>query len=214
MSRSALSNRQRKAQRRTATKAARSGKPALVVVVRSEPAGMAAREAVLAQVEAVEAGRLGVSPDLGGLVETGPGFVRASNRDGLVSLHKSCTLTDDQAKAGFAFRLCYEASAKGLGSSLGNAGEGGGASRKIVGLARSATELHRAYLLARLNQMERAVAAVLVDGRELHALRLVAGEGKTVYELAGNSGHARDAYKAALVRALDAIARGLRITGS
>lgn len=142
--------------------------------------------------------------------------LRATSRDGLVALLKSGTASADQVKAGLAFRLAYEASAKGLGSGLGNAGapQGGGSVRAAGGvLMRSAVELHRAYLMARLNQMERAVAAVLTDGRELHAVRMIAGEGHTVREVAGSSGHARAATTAALLRALDAIAGVLRITG-
>jgi len=137
---------------------------------------------------------------------------RAGGRDGLVALHKSRTLTDAEAKAGLAFRMAYQAATQGLGSCLGRAGEGGGGT-KLAGLVRSAAELQRAYLLVRLNQMERAVGEAMTDGRELHALRMIAGEGHTVREVAGSSGFARAATTAALVRALEAIAVALRITG-
>jgi hypothetical protein len=61
--------------------------------------------------------------------------------------------------------------------------------------------------------MERSVGEAMTDGRELHALRMIAGEGHTVREVAGSSGFARAATTAALVRALEAIALTLRITG-
>jgi hypothetical protein len=209
-----ISNRQRRLKGKRTPKAGRKVACPDVVVAKpkAEPRGEAVRAALMAEVREREALRHDGNPRKLASFDRG-GFIRASNRDGLASLHRSGSLTDGQAKAGLAFRLCYQASLSGLGSCLGKAGEGTGGGR-ISGLASSAAELHRAYLLARLNQMERAVGAALVDGRELHALRLIGGDGKTVHELAGNSGHARDAYKAALVRALDAIATALRITGN
>lgn len=240
MPRSAVSNRQRKAARKTAPKPARSAKPVLVVVAPTGTAQVAStyatvlgedarrRDAAVAlaiqegeqvgehgpvNVPGLVAGEFGVTDHREHGIEGRP--LRATSRDGLIALHKSGALTAVQAKAGLAFRLSYEAGAKGLGSALGNAGMGGG-SRKVkdvMDLRRSAAELHRAYLLVRLNQMERAVADELVDGRELHALRMIAGEGHTVRDVAGSSGHARAATVAALARSLDAIAKVLRITG-
>lgn len=141
------------------------------------------------------------------------GAKRVKNRDGLANLAETRALDALQAKGGMAFRLCYEASSSGLGSVLGKIGEGRGCGKRAALAARSAAELHRAYMLARLNQMERAVGAAMVDGRELHALRMIAGEGRTVWDVAGPGRRERDAYKAALVRALDAIVKALRITG-
>lgn len=143
------------------------------------------------------------------------GAVRVRNRDGLANLLESRppSLTPVQGKAGLAYRMAYEATAGGLQSCLGRAGEGGGQGQ-VGGLVRSAAELHRAFLMARLGQMERAAeAAPDADGREVHVLQMVAGEGATIWELAGGSGAARDAYKAALIRSLDAIATTLRIAG-
>lgn len=228
-----VSNRQRSLQRKASAAAPRA-KPALAVVqTEGEPSGSAARDAIRhqlrQQVLTQRGDDLAVAVALGNMTPAQakaevevelvrandlPGVpFRVSGRDGLVSLHRSRALSDLQLKAGLAFRLSYEASSAGVGSCLGRAGEGGG-SRKLAALGRSAAELHRAYLLARLNQMERAVAGAMVDGRELHALRMIAGEGRTVYELAGKSGHSRDAYKGALGRALDAVVEALRITGS
>lgn len=160
--------------------------------------------------------------------------IRVKGRDGIAMLHKSKALTDELAKAAMAFRICYELGEQALGSCLGRVGEGRGArdwSQLSIGttaegeltLMQSAADLHRAYVIARLNQLERAVFGLPdvngkvwlanPDGRELSALRHIAGEGKTVREVAGCSGHARAATVEALVRALMAVAGVLRITG-
>ena len=235
-----VSNRQRSLQRKAAAKpvrieaVSRSGSPVTVsggvVEQQSIRDGVEAQQALLAQAALAQDAKAGLAVGQHGPVdlrarvsaEFEVGFTRdvalpgvpyrAGGRDGLVALHKSKTLTDAEAKAGLAFRLAYCAATTTLGSSLGRAGEGAGGGR-IAGLARSAAELQRAYLLARLNQMERAVAAAMQDGRELHALRMIAGEGQTVREVAGSSGYARAKTTAALVRGLEAIAEALRITG-
>jgi hypothetical protein len=140
------------------------------------------------------------------------GAVRVKNRDGLETLLASGAITPAQAKAGVAYRQCFEAAPRGLGSCLGRAGEGAGGG--VLGsFGRSAAELRRAYLVARLGQLERAVTDVAVDGRELHALRAVAGEGMSISAYAGRGGQARDQARQALARALDAIATLLRIAG-
>lgn len=237
----ALSNRQRRLQRKTVqAKVAKAHARNVNALVSAEPTGVVAQERIRVGIEAQQAlkAQTALEADAAANLSVGrvgpldlrariaaefdvdyardrslPGVpFRAGGRDGLVALHKTKTLTDAEAKAGLAFRLAYQAATQGLGSCLGRAGEGGG-SRTMAGLARSAAELQRAYLLARLNQMERAVAAVLVDGREMHALRMIAGEGHTVREVAGSSGFARAATTAALVRALEAIASELRIAG-
>ncbi|HEX5264947.1 MAG TPA: hypothetical protein VFW13_15560 [Phenylobacterium sp.] len=160
--------------------------------------------------------------------------VRLQGRDGLAMLHKSGALTDQLVRAGLAYRLIHESVETALGSCLGRVGEGRGArdwSRLSIAatpegelrLIQSAADLHRAYVVARLNQIERAVFGLAdpdgkvwlttPDGRELEALRRIAGEGQTLREVAGASGHAREATKAALARALGAVAGVLRITG-
>jgi len=235
-----VSNRQRSLQRKAAPKPGRVeavtragppvGESVGVALQQSIRDGLEAQQALMAQAALAQDAAAGLAVGRQGPVdlkanisaEFDVGFARdrglpgvpyrAGGRDGLVALHKSRTLTDAEAKAGLAFRLAYCAATPTLGSSLGRAGEGGGGGR-IAGLARSAAELQRAYLLARLNQMERAVAAAMEDGRELHALRMIAGEGQTVREVAGSSGYARAKTTAALVRGLEAIAGALRITG-
>lgn len=235
----ALSQRQMRSLRKRVEKRARTPAEAIVLKA-SEPTGLVAQERVRDGVSTQQAlianaalaqdaqaglavGRLGpvdlkaqvaAEFDVGQKVDrTIPGLpFQAGGRDGLLALHRSKTLTDTDLKAGLAFRLAYEGASRGIGSCLGRAGEGGGSS-KVAGLARSAAELQRAYLLARLNQMELAVGGELQDGRELHVLRLVAGEGRTMREVAGSSGHSRALATAALVRALECVARVLRITG-
>lgn len=73
------------------------------------------------------------------------------------------------------------------------------------GWERSGAELQRAYLMARLGQMEAAAGAGRTGARRLRALRMVAGEGRCVRELA-RGGDARERLTAALVEALDTIA--------
>lgn len=205
-----LSNRQRELQRKAVQPKPRKTAPGLAVFsAPAEPRGEAARQAVLTEVRAREALR-GAGPK--DVTFDAAGYIRASNRDGVGLLYRTKTLSEAQTKAALAFRMAYVASKASLRSCLGKAGEGGGGG-KLGGLVRSAADLQRAYLMARLNQMERAVGEVMVDGRELHALRMIAGEGQTVREVAGASGHARAATVAALVRSLDAIAKALRITG-
>lgn len=165
--------------------------------------------------------------------EGGSGL-RVRDLDGLVALHKSKALTDAQFEAGRAYRVCYQQVEKALGSCLGRVGEGRGtrdwsqlaiatdAEGELV-LLTSAADLHRAYVTMRLNQIERAVFGLPdprgvvwlanPDGRELAALRRIAGDGQSLRDVAGASGHAREATKNALSRALDATARLLRITG-
>jgi hypothetical protein len=251
-----LSNRQRKAASKAvpkAARAARGGSPS--VTVRSEPKGVAAQVAVRDEVVGREMARLaaGGAEDLDMKVESvggedmvhvsgagrhgerrGGAGLRLCSRDGLLMLHRSGALTDDQVKAGLAFRLCYELAETALGSCLGRVGEGRGGrdwsqlsvavtAEGELALLTSATDLHRAYVIARLNQIERAVYGLAdpegrvwlakPDGRELGALRQIAGEGLTVRNVAGGSGHARAATVAALGRALSAIASLLRITG-
>lgn len=232
----ALSNRQRKGLRKAVFKGARQGRLALAAVRADHEPVMSVRERVTEAEQARAAARLAVDAGTEAVVgqhgpvnlkaelaaehgveltrdRTLPGVpLRATSRDGLIALHRAGRLTDVQAKAGLAYRLAYESAAKGLGSAMGNLGMAGGGG-KTATLSRSAMDLHRAYLLTRLNQMERAVSADLVDGRELHALRLIAGEGQTVRDVAGTSGHARAATADALGRALTIIAKVLRIAG-
>lgn len=135
-------------------------------------------------------------------VERTPGRVVIQSRDGLASLLKSQALTADQVRAAQAYRMCAEIAAAGLKSQLA---ERSGSPRQVRDLERSRAELHRAYLMARLAQFERAVARIGGrDRRELTVLQLVAGEGHTINSL-GASGGARDVNTKALRRALDAI---------
>lgn len=150
--------------------------------------------------------------------EAAKGEIRMRSRDGLLSLHSTRAIDERLVKAGLAYRHVYEGASSGVASGMGALGGAPGGSRKVVDLssltleelkrARSKAELHRAYLMVRLNGMERAVAAAIVDGRELLALRMVVGEGRTVRSLTGG-GKAATQYASAVKRALDAIATHL-----
>ncbi|WP_419254463.1 hypothetical protein ACN2C6_03275 [Caulobacter sp. ErkDOM-YI] len=136
------------------------------------------------------------------------GPLRLKTRDGLMSLHASGSLSDGEVEAGLAYRLCVEHAGAGLRSALATC-EGGGRSHGGFG-PRDKAALMRAYLMARLDQMERAVNAAAQDGRELLALRLIAGDGRTLTSITA-AGNAKLAYLAALRRALAAVASVLRV---
>jgi len=116
------------------------------------------------------------------------GAKRIRNRDGLASLHASGALDDAAFNAGLAYRYCHEQASKGLKSGLANAGMVGGGKDygRDPALGRDKAELHRAYVMARLGQMERAVAKLAKDGNPLIVLRLVAGEGHTINSISAN----------------------------
>lgn len=232
----ALSNRQRRALRK-ATPA--QPKAPAAAAPQMEPRGVAAREAVRDQLAhrllTQKGADLAVAVAIGNMtpaqaraevgvevqVEALPGQhvrhglpLRAAGRDGLLSLHQSGSLTDRQFMAGMAYRQCFEAAQGGLGSCLASAGGVGGSRQaRDVMAGRDPAELRRAYLVARLGQMERLAAGQDASGRTVQVLRLVAGQGETVATLGKGSGHARDGWRAALVDALELIADLLRITG-
>jgi len=167
------------------------------------------RSDLLAVVKAAEARGEKVS------VFNDAGARHVRGRDGIASLAKARSLNDDEVKAALAYRYCYEQAASGLKSVLGAAGEGGGGTTRVPFGVRSAGELQRAYVMARLSQMERAVLARQVTGLELSLLRHVAGEGNTLAS-AGAGGKAWGVRLDALRRALAAIgsllpSSGLRI---
>lgn len=245
----ALSNRQRRKVAKAKPSKPRVH-AAVVAVMPAEPKGMAARVQMVEELAERERMRIGLDLALAvALGNTTPGMAEEDfgvsdqvgneviltdrgvagrstltirGRDGLVALHESGALTDLQAKAGLAYRYCYENVPQGLGSSLGNLDGGrGGRDWTRLDLAinedgklihtLSAFGLHRAYVSLRLEQIERAVIAAAVDGRELDALRAIAGAGDSVRDLAGSGGHAKAAYRRALARALQVTAEVLRI---
>tara|TARA_R110002124_G_scaffold173690_5_gene341340 strand:- start:6911 stop:7675 length:765 start_codon:yes stop_codon:yes gene_type:complete len=137
------------------------------------------------------------------------GQIRMKGRDGLVSLNTAGRIGDDLLQAGLAYRQCMEVAASGLRSGLANP-EGGGRTM-VAGFALpGAAALHRSYVMARLAQMDRAVAAITVDGREVQMLRMIAGEGRTLTSIA-SGGNAQVAALKALIAALTAVARVLPI---
>lgn len=127
--------------------------------------------------------------------------VRISSRDGLATLFETGKLSNSQYGALRTYRIAFELASAGLRVANLNP-SGVSASRQTAGLvARSASELQRAYILARLRQIELAVAGK--GARELRVLRAIGGEGRTIRSL-GGSGNAREADTKALVRAADA----------
>lgn len=138
-----------------------------------------------------------------------PAAYRRKSRDGLGSLAQSGAISAGEHRAGLAYRHCYEVQAAGLRSNLGNAQGGGGVTPVGFSLPGQAA-LHRAYVMARLTQMDRAVAGAMTDGREVAVLRLVAGEGRTLTSIAAG-GNAKVANLAALKRALAAVAKVLPV---
>lgn len=170
-----------------------------------QAAELAARDGV----ELTAADKRAIRRDHG--VTMAKGQVRLRSRDGLVSLNDTGSLTDEELKAGLAYRHCYEAAAGGLRSALGQT-EGGGRSLPVGFALRNAAALQRAYVMARLAQMERTVGAEMLDGRELTVLRMVAGEGRTLSSLAAG-GNAKVANLSALRRALASVARVLPVRG-
>ncbi|MDP2214757.1 hypothetical protein [Phenylobacterium sp.] len=127
--------------------------------------------------------------------------LRISSRDGLATLFEARTISAHQYGAGRAYRVAFEAASAGL--KISNPSPAARVFRSSDPLThhRDAGELQRAYVLARLRQIELAVSGL--GSRELQVLRSVAGEGRTIREL-GGGGRAREKNTAALRRALEA----------
>jgi len=137
------------------------------------------------------------------------GARQITDRDGVAALVKAKALTDADARTALSYRYLFEHAAAGLRSQLGAVDEGG-SKRAVAGLsARSAAQLHRAYVLARLDQVERAVLADQENGLELAVLRIVAGEGRALSSVTSR-GKSRGLYLDALRRALGSVAGALR----
>jgi len=124
-------------------------------------------------------------------------------RDGLAQLVRAGSLTEPEARDGLAYRKAYEQPTAALRSALGHAGEGRG------GDLGDALALHRAYLFARLAQMERQVLTDQANGLELSLLRLVAGEGVAIGAIA-RGGAPRTRHIETLRRALASVNTALK----
>jgi len=181
-----------------------SARPVDLVLVQTKAAEVAVA-AGLKETVRLEARRTGQRP--APVPKQGP--LRLKTRDGLMSLHASGSLSDGEVEAGLAYRLCVEHAGAGLRSALAVSEGGGGRSYGGFG-PRDRAALMRAYLMARLDQMERAVNAAAQDGRELLALRLIAGDGRTLTSITA-AGNAKLAHLAALRRALSAVASVLPV---
>lgn len=134
------------------------------------------------------------------------GAKRIKGRDGLAAL----ALPEQELSFGLSYRQCYDVAVSGLKSSLNP--DAGGGRAFVPGLGpRDQAALRRAYLLARLAQFDRAIAQCGVgDGRELLAVRLVAGEGRTINSFA-IGGQARKVYTSALRDGLAVVGEALRV---
>ncbi len=101
--------------------------------------------------------------------------VRIVSRDGLLHLLESGVIDRGQWEAGSLYRRAYEAMDVGLKSTLS----------PDFGIGRGPETLawaeRRAHLAGRLTEME----ALAANGRQLWALRLCAGQGRTVRNISG-----------------------------
>jgi len=127
------------------------------------------------------------------------GARRIKTRDGLASLQEGGAITEDEAKAGMAYRLLFEEAGKGAG--LGSQLEDRPKSIRSSTHGAVAHGLFRAYVGVRLTGIETAVSNADASGRALAALRAVAGEGRTVRSL-GQGGDVKKKNLAALRLAL------------
>ena len=132
--------------------------------------------------------------------------LRISSRDGLATLFEARTISAHQYGAGRAYRVAFEAASVVKISQMNpDRVMTPRQASSAMGL-RSPAELQRAYVLARLRQIELAVSGL--GRRELDVLRKVAGEGLTIREI-GGGGRARQANTDALRRALETAVRVL-----
>ncbi len=119
-------------------------------------------------------------------------------RDGLAQLVRAGSLSEPEARAGLAYRRAYEQPTAALRSALGRAGEGRG------GELGDKLALQRAFLFAKLAQIERQVLDDQENGMELSVLRLVAGEAVSIRSLA-SGGKPRTRHVETLQRALGSV---------
>lgn len=138
-------------------------------------------------------------------VEQAHGRLRVTSRDGLQTLFDQGGLERPEYEAGMLYRRCYEALSAGPRSNL---------ARDFASGVRGFSEAHtdgfaelRAFRAEKLRQWE----ALARTGRQVWALRLVAGQGRTINSIA-QGGSARAANTKALMAVLGEIAkeRGLR----
>jgi hypothetical protein len=126
------------------------------------------------------------------------GARQITDRDGIAGLVKAKSLDEAQGRAALAYRTAYELPTAGLRSALARAGEGRG------GPVGDKFALERAFLFAKLAQIERQVLTDQRNGLELSILRLVAGEAVAIKALA-SGGAPRARHVETLRRALSSV---------
>lgn len=128
------------------------------------------------------------------------GRMRVLSRDGLECLLIAELLTPIQFAAGMRYRALYEATERSLRSAMNGDISGREDTRRLedVGVKIQA----RKRLEAKVIEASRDGRG-RVNGRALTALRLIAGQGRTLYALAPKSNANQQLYKAAFLVALD-----------
>lgn len=124
------------------------------------------------------------------------GRLRVLSRDGLESLLMQTRVTPAQYTAGMRYRELYEATERSIRSNLNRDISGSEDKRKLQDVGQKMQARKR---------LEAKVDAASRNGRGLMTLRLIAGQGRTLYALAPKSNANQALYRDALVIALDVV---------
>jgi hypothetical protein len=124
------------------------------------------------------------------------GRIRIMARDGLECLLMAQALTAAQYTAGMRYREMYEATERSIRSNLNRDISGGEDKRKLEDVGQK--------MLAR-RRLETKVQDASKNGRGLMTLRLIAGQGRTLYAISPKSNANQALYRDALVIALDVV---------
>lgn len=161
----------------------------------------------LAQTVDLDAAREGWDVDKRGPVldrKFGKGMPRLKTRDGLVMLHESKTLSKHLLAVGLRYRAWYEVTQASLKSCLEVSDKAKGA---VTTWSQCRAAQRRAALANRVRTMEAAVATQLHPDA-LEALRLIAGEARTVNSIS-KSARKRERLAQGLALALAIVADNL-----
>jgi hypothetical protein len=132
------------------------------------------------------------------VIEATPfGRRRILTRDGLESLSANSAITPLQYAAGMRYRDLFEATERSIKSNLNDAVSGSEDKRRLDSIGQKIQARKR---------LEAKVQAASKNGRGLTSLRLVAGEGRTIYAIAPKSNANQRLYRDALLIALDVCA--------
>lgn len=158
----------------------------------------------LAQTVDLDAVREGVEPGQVLDRKFGKGMPRLKTRDGLVMLHESGTLSQHLLAVGLRYRAWYEVTQASLKSCLEVSDKAKGA---VTTWSQCRAAQRRAALANRVRTMEAAVATQLHPDA-LEALRLIAGEARTVNSIS-KSARKRERLAQGLALALAIVADNL-----